>query len=369
MAIEKGLEDVRAVLDAVGSERTALFGADSGGAVALLFAASYPERVSAIGLLSPLVVWGTAAGIPGGSEDDLHNEWTRRARTSWGTPEFWKFNAESMGEGAVSDEEAEIWARFMRLCASPQTALAIDAVERQIDVRSLLPHIQVPTLVMLTTGDLAWDKGRARWVAEQIPGGRYTELLSPIHFPRDPALYAPFQEFLASVHEQESIFDRVLATVLFTDIVDSTRKAAGLGDRSWRELVERHHLTVRGLIARFRGTEVDTAGDGFFATFDGPARAVFCARAITDAVRPLGLEVRTGVHTGEVETIDGKVGGLGVVIGSRVAGLAGPSEVLVTQTVKDLTAGSGIVFADAGEHELKGIPESWHLFRVANAPT
>jgi class 3 adenylate cyclase len=172
--------------------------------------------------------------------------------------------------------------------------------------------------------------------------------------------------FIASVHAAEAELDRVLATVLFTDIVGSTRKAAELGDRGWRQLLERHHGTVRGLLARYRGTEVDTAGDGFFATFDGPARAIRCAQAIVDAVRPLGIDIRAGVHTGEVEHIDGKLGGMAVNIGARVAALGQPSQVLASQTVKDLVAGSGLVFEDAGEHELKGVPDRWRLYRVTS---
>jgi class 3 adenylate cyclase len=171
--------------------------------------------------------------------------------------------------------------------------------------------------------------------------------------------------FVAEVRQQEATFDRVLSTVLFTDVVDSTRRAAELGDRAWRDVVERHHATVRAFLRRFRGVEVDTAGDGFFATFDGPARALHCATAITHAVEPLGIEIRVGVHTGEVETIDGKAGGLGVVIGARIGGLANPSEVLVSQTVKDLVAGSGLVFEERGEHELKGVPDRWRVYSVA----
>jgi class 3 adenylate cyclase len=205
------------------------------------------------------------------------------------------------------------------------------------------------------------------FLRDLIPGARIEPVEGVDEQPYfgDPArVVVPVARFTAAIREEESSFDRVLATVLFTDIVGSTQKASELGDRGWRELVERHHAMVRALLARYRGVEVDTAGDGFFATFDGPARGVKCAQAIVEAVRPLGIEVRAGVHTGEVETIAGKVGGLAVSIGARVGALAGPSGVLVSQTVKDLVAGSGLTFEDAGEHELKGVPDRWHLYRV-----
>lgn len=200
-----------------------------------------------------------------------------------------------------------------------------------------------------------------------MPNARVVELPGDEHAPfvgDTERVLRELRHFVSSIREEEAEFDRVLATVLFTDLVASTERAAALGDRAWRDLVEPHHAAIRGQLARYRGTEVDSAGDGFFATFDGPARAVRCARAIIDAVQPLGLEVRAGIHTGEVETINGKVGGLAVNIGARVAARAEPREVLVSSTVKDLTAGSGLIFEDAGEHELKGIPEPWRLYRV-----
>jgi len=210
--------------------------------------------------------------------------------------------------------------------------------------------------------------GAAPWVAAQIPGARFVEIPGPESFPtaKDVALFDAVDQLAHEIRDREAEFDRVLATVMFTDIVGSTERAAALGDRAWRDLAEHHHAIVRAMLARYRGTEVDTAGDGFFATFDGPARAVRCAQAIRDAVLPLGIEIRAGCHTGEVETIDGKVGGLAVSIGSRVATLAAPSEILVTSTVKDLTAGSGLSFEGMGERELKGIPDSWRLYRVVS---
>jgi class 3 adenylate cyclase len=207
-------------------------------------------------------------------------------------------------------------------------------------------------------------------MAERIPGSKLVELSGDDHMPwfgDAEAVLSEIESFVKDVQNEEAELSRTLATVLFTDIVDSTARGAALGDRAWRELLERHHAIVRSMIGRYQGIEVDTAGDGFFATFDGPARAIRCAQAIGNALKPLGLEVRAGLHTGECETIDGKIGGIAVAIGARVSALAGPSEVLVSQTVKDLVAGSGLVFEDVGEHELKGVPDRWHLYRVASA--
>jgi class 3 adenylate cyclase len=226
--------------------------------------------------------------------------------------------------------------------------------------------------VMHRTDDTAEPVEQARYIGEHVPNAEVVELPGTEHAPfagDAERVLRELRRFVSAVRDEEAEFDRVLATVLFTDLVGSTERAAGLGDRAWRELVEQHYTVIRGLLARYRGTEVDTAGDGLFATFDGPARAVRCARAIIDAVQALGLDVRAGVHTGEVETIDGKAGGLAVNIGARVAASAAPRELLVSSTVKDLTAGSGLEFEDAGQRELKGIPDAWHLFRVVNAAT
>ena len=231
--------------------------------------------------------------------------------------------------------------------------------------------MRTPTLVIQRTGDETLPIEYARYFAQKIPGAVLVELPGSNHAymsPDQDQLLDQVERFVKGLRAEEAEFDRVLATVLFTDIVGSTERAAGLGDSAWRDLVERHHAAVRTMLARYRGVEVDTAGDGFFASFDGPARAVRCAQAIVEAVRSLGLEVRTGVHTGEVSTINGKVGGIAVVIGARVGALAGPGDVLVSSTVKDLTAGAGLTFEDAGEHELKGVPDRWHLYRVVDQP-
>jgi class 3 adenylate cyclase len=253
----------------------------------------------------------------------------------------------------------------LRLGSSPAAAIAVAHMERNTDVCDVLSAIQVPTLVMTKTTCETYTLAEGRYMASLIPGARFVELEGPDHLPwagDSEALVRQLEAFLAEVRVEESYFERVLATVMFTDIVGSTQRVVELADRGWRPLVERHHSTVRAMLARYRGTEIDTAGDGFFASFDGPARAVRCAQAIVDAVVPLDLEIRAGLHTGEVETIDHKVGGLAVAIGARVGGLAAPSEVLVSQTVKDLVAGSGLLFVDRGTHVLKGVPDEWRLY-------
>jgi class 3 adenylate cyclase len=368
MAIEKGMEDMRTVMDAVGSERVVAYGFEDGCAVSLLFAASFPERTSGLVLCAPFVTYWKTDDFPWGFSEEDAREWVERIESSWGTEAFWRWNNKQMGEEPDPERDRR-QARWSRLCASPAAALAIEQIDRQVDVRAILPSIQVPTLILETTGDVAeagrpWGAGA--WVADQIPGARLVQVPGA-HFMdlRDPVVFDELARFHASLDENEREFDRVVTTVLFTDIVGSTERAAQLGDHSWKELVERHHAAVRSILRRFRGVEVDTAGDGFFATFDGPARAIRCAQAIRDAVGSIGLEVRAGLHTGEAGTIDGKVGGLAVVIGARVGAMAGASEVLVSQTVKDLVAGSGIRFEDRGWHTLKGVPDEWRVFAVA----
>ena len=257
------------------------------------------------------------------------------------------------------------WAKLQRHSASPAAALAFEDVWYGTDVRAVLGSVQAPTLVL--SRSRADDQSPSRNLADRIAGARYLEFPGRDHVVEagniDEIVDAA-EGFVQSIRAEETQFDRVLATVMFTDIVGSTEKAATLGDVAWKDLVERHHRTVRAMIGRYRGREIDTAGDGFFASFDGPARAVRCAQAIRQAVLPLGLDVRAGLHTGEVETIDDKVGGIAVMIGARIGARADPSEVLVSSTVKDLVAGSGLTFEDAGEHELKGIPEQWRLYSV-----
>jgi class 3 adenylate cyclase len=245
--------------------------------------------------------------------------------------------------------------------------MALNRMWYAIDIRDVISAVGVPTLILNRTSAILNPVEESRYLAERLPAAEYVELPGADHLPwvgDQDALVQHVERFVSSTRDVEAELDRVLATVLFTDIVDSTAMAVASGDAAWKVLAERHHGIVRSLLARYRGVEVDTAGDGFFATFDGPARAVRCARGIVQTVRPLGIEVRAGVHTGEVESINGKAGGVAVVIGARVGAIASASEIWASSTVKDLTAGSGLMFEDAGEHELKGVPDPWHLYRV-----
>ena len=364
--LETRMDDVRAVMDAVGSERAVVFGVSEGGPMSMVFAATYPERTIA------LVLYGTVADFTIRSpayKEDAATYLTRMER-EWGTTGFARHEIAGWGApGHESDEALIAWfASYMRKAASPGAAVALERMNLQINAAHVLPSIHVPTLVIAKPGDLDFEIEQVRDMASRITGARLVELPGQEHLPwvGDPdAIVDEVERFVVALGEIEAGLDRALATVLFTDVVGSSEKAAELGDRGWKELVEEHHRRVRGQLARYRGIEVDTAGDGFFATFDGPARAVRCATSIVESVAPIGLQVRAGVHTGEVETIDGKVGGIAVVIGARVGAAAGASEVLVSQTVKDLVAGSGLSFEDAGEHELKGVPDRWRLYRVA----
>jgi pimeloyl-ACP methyl ester carboxylesterase/class 3 adenylate cyclase len=364
--LETRMDDVRAVMDAVGSERAVVFGVSEGGPMSMLFAATYPERTIALAL------YGTAADFstrePAYKGDEA--AYVARMEETWGTESFARHEIGAWGApGYEHDERLIAWlASYMRRSASPGAAVALERMNREINATHALASIHVPTLVIARTDDLDFPVAHSRDTASRIVGATFTELPGIVHFPwvgDQDAILDQVERFVAGLGEIEAELDRALATVVFTDIVGSTERAAELGDRAWKALLEEHHRRVRGQLARFRGVEVDTAGDGFFATFDGPARAVRCAQSIVRAVAGLGIEVRAGVHTGEVETIDGKVGGMGVVIGARVGASAGASEVLVSQTVKDLVAGSGLSFEDAGEHELKGVPDHWRLYRVA----
>jgi pimeloyl-ACP methyl ester carboxylesterase len=372
-ALELGMDDVRAVMDAAQSERAVLFGFDDGGALSTLFAASYPDRVVGLVLFAVWAKYYASSDYPWGWTEEEAEEWWQLVDRHWGTETFWEANSAIVAPAIREDRDrVRAWAKYSRLSASPGAALAIERTQRETDIRAVLPAVTVPTLVMHRINDAVERVEQARYIGDQMPNAQVVELPGEEHAPfagDTSEVLATTRRFVSSIGREEADLDRVLATVLFTDLVGSTERAAALGDSGWRQLVERHHAVVRGLLVRFRGVEVDTAGDGFFATFDGPARAVRCGQAIIEAVRPLGIDVRAGVHTGEVETINGKAGGIAVNIGARVASSAAPRELLVSSTVKDLTAGSGLVFEDAGQHELKGIPEAWRLFRVLNAAT
>ena len=359
--LETRMDDVRVVMDAVGTERAVLFGYSEGGPMAILFAATYPERTGA------LVLYGTYAKR---RDPDGDYPWapTREERQAYGEEieRAWAWEADMRRMCPTADEPMQRWWSLRaRAAASPSAARALIRMNSQIDVRHVLPAIHVPTLVIHRSGDRDSRPEEGRYIAERIPGARYVELPGEDHVPWIDAdqVVDEVEEFLTGTRRGPES-DRVLATVLFTDIVGATERAAALGDRRWRDLLDAHHALVRRELTRSRGHEVDTTGDGFLATFDGPARAIRCACAISDGARQLGIEIRAGLHTGECELIGEKVGGIAVHIGARVAASAAPGEVLLSSTVRDLVAGSGLRFADRGPHALKGVPGEWRLFAV-----
>ncbi len=365
--LETRMDDIRAVMDAGGSDRAALVGVSEGGPMAVLFAATYPERTWALVNYGSLPRFVRGPGFPWREpKHEYLAEWEKDAKT-WGSEEEVRAMLEEEGARAAPDEVRRI-ARRRRLSASPGAVVQLARMNAEIDVRPVLPTIRVPTLILHRIGDPIPIEG-ARWMAGQIPGARFVELPGDQHFPYAgdwESVVGAIRDFVVPVCAGggEEPRESVLATVLFTDIVGSTVRAAELGDRGWRDLLERHHEETRRQLARYRGVELDTSGDGFFARFDGPARAIRCASAITDEIRGLGLQIRAGLHTGECELLDGKVAGIAVSIGARIAALAEPGEVLVSQTIRDLVAGSGIVFHERGVAELKGIPGEWRLFAV-----
>jgi pimeloyl-ACP methyl ester carboxylesterase len=363
--LEQRMDDVRAVMDAAGSERAALFGHSEGASMAILFAATYPERTAALVTFGafacrvwhPDYPWAPTREQRQKSFDVIQRDWGGEVDMSDLAPSL-----------AHDDAFRRRLSTYLRLSASPGAALALSRMNTEIDVRNILPAIRVPTLILHRTGDLDANIEEGRYIAARIPDAKFLELPGPDHLPwvgDQGEVVDEIEEFLTGIRPAPQP-DRMLATVLFTDIVGSTERAASLGDRAWRDVLDQHHASVRRELAHFRGQEITTTGDGFLATFDGPARAVRCAVAIRDRLRESGLEVRAGVHTGECERMGDNIGGLAVHIGSRVAGLAGPGEVLASSTVKDLVAGSGIVFEDRGAYPLKGIPGEWRVFQVAS---
>jgi pimeloyl-ACP methyl ester carboxylesterase len=364
--LEQRMDDMQAVMDAAGVERAALFGVSEGGPASLLFAATYPERTSALVLYGSTPRFRTDSDISWGATDEQIELILAETLRTWGAGALVRLFAPS---AADDTEMQEVWGRFQRAGASPAMGIAVTAALFEIDVRDILPTIGVPTLVLHRTGDLVAPVEGARLMAERIPNARLVEFEGDDHVPFtgdfEPVL-DEMEEFLTGTRQARPL-DRVLATVMFTDIVDSTQRAAAAGDRRWRDLIGRHDELTRRQLDRFRGREVKTLGDGFLATFDGPARAIECACAIRDGVNPLGLEVRAGLHTGECELAGDDVRGMAVNIGARVGALAGANEVLVSSTVKDLVVGADLEFTERGEHELKGVPGTWRLYAASSA--
>jgi pimeloyl-ACP methyl ester carboxylesterase/class 3 adenylate cyclase len=370
--LEDLVDDLTAVLDAVGSERIVPFGVSDSGALCAMFASARPDRTAGLILHGATARGKQAPDYPWQWSEEQWKEYLATIRTGWGTREYARESLPQYNPSLAGDERMLAWwERFQRLSASPGAIYAMDNLMREMDIRQLLPAISVPTLVLHREQDAIEDVGSGRYIAEQISDSRYVELPGGDHFPwagDQDAVIAHVREFVDEVQrEAEETFDRVLATVMFTDLVDSTSQAATMGDRRWRDLRDQHDRLVRAQLARYRGREVDTAGDGFFAVFDGPARAVRCASAISSSMRNLGLEVRAGLHTGEIQASGDSVSGIAVAIGARVGALAGAGEVLVSSTVKDLVVGSRLAFEDRGVHTLKGVPDDWRLFAVADS--
>ncbi|SFN55650.1 adenylate/guanylate cyclase domain-containing protein [Variovorax sp. OV329] len=364
--LEQRMDDVRAVMDAAGSQRAALVGVSEGGPLSLLFAATHPDRTAAIVLMGTFARIAWAPDYTFGTPPEGYDALLQRMEKDWGKGVLLSALAPSLATDAAA---RDWWGRFQRQACSPGAAVALLRMAYEIDARPILPAIRVPALVLHRVGDRISPIEHARYLAQKIPGAEYAEFPGDDHFffiGDANAFLERIEEFLTGQrHEHES--DRVLATVLFADIAGSTERAAQLGDARWHELLDTFYGVARRQLERFRGREVDTAGDGFFAAFDGPARAVRCAAAIGSSARSLGLEIRAGVHTGECEVMGAKIGGIAVHIGARIASAASPGEVLVSSTVKDLVAGSGLAFMDRGTRELKGVPGQWRLYAASEA--
>jgi class 3 adenylate cyclase len=363
---EQRMDDIRAVMDAVGSERAALLGWSEGAPLCATFAATYPQRTAALVMYGGMSRFVRDDDYPWGMPREAIQGFIESIPGTWGQDEeLLRFWAPSVADSPAA---RRWWTRYARLAASPGAAQELFRMASELDVRDVLPAIRVPTLLIHRTGDTLLGVEHSRYMAERIPGAKLVELPGEDHlwwFGDQDAIVDEVEEFLTGARSLPEA-DRVLATVLFTDIVGSTERAVELGDSGWRELLERHGTVVRRELLRHRGREVKTTGDGVLATFDGPARGIRCASAIAEAVRSLGIEIRAGLHTGECEVMNGDVGGIAVHTGARVSAEAGPGEVLVSSTVKDLVAGSGIEFEDRGSRELKGVPGEWRLYAVVS---
>jgi pimeloyl-ACP methyl ester carboxylesterase len=365
-SLEQRMDDVRAVMDAADVERAALLSVSEGGPMCILFATTYPQRTDALVMLGGYARRLWAEDYPFGATAEEYDGFLRSIEEGWGGAVGLEVRAPSM----LDDERFRTWwATYLRMSASPGAAYALTLMNGGIDVRHALRTVRVPTLIVHRAGDRSLPVEGSRYMADRIQGAKLVEVPGDDHLPwvgDQDEILDEVEEFLTGVRRGPDP-DRVLATVLFTDVVRSTERAAELGDKRWRELLASHHVAVRRQLAQWRGTEIGTTGDGFLATFDGPARAIRCACAARDAVRDLGLEIRAGLHTGEYEIFGPTIAGLTVHTGARVAALAGPGEVLVSSAVKDLVAGSGIELDDRGEHQLKGVPGSWRIYAVRRA--
>jgi len=361
--LEQRMDDVRAVMDAAGSTRAALFGVSEGGPLSALFAATYPMRTSALIMYGGYAKWIRDVDYPWAPSREDHEAAFKAYEEHWGTPIGLKVLAPSV----ASDERwRQWWGQHQRLSASPGAGVTLYRMNVEIDIRQILPTIRVPTLILHRLGDCLMNPAGAKYMAGQIPGAKYVELPGEDHIAwigEVDILLAEIQEFVTGVRPASEV-DRILATVLFVDIVGSTDRAAALGDARWRDLMNNYQQQVGKEVARLGGRVINTAGDGVFASFDGPARAIRCACAVRDGVAALGLTVRSGLHTGECEVDGDKIAGIAVHIGARVAAHAGPGEILLSSTVKDLVAGSGLRFVDRGSHTLKGVAGRWRLFAV-----
>jgi class 3 adenylate cyclase len=361
--LEDWMDDVRTVMDAVDSEAAVILGANEGSMMAALFAATYPERTTALVLVNATARMAWAPDYPIGVAPEVQDRLATLVETAWGRGDMMAAVNPSLAADPVA---AEAWGRFLRLSASPATAAAVMRVLFDLDVREILPTIGVPTLVVHRKDNPVITVAQGRYVAERIPGARFVAVPGADHglAVGDPdVILDEVEEFLTGA-KSAGDGDRVLATVLFTDIVGSTARLSELGDRQWRELLASHDALARRQVERYGGRLVDTTGDGLLATFDGPLRGIRCAIALRDAVRRIGLTIRAGLHTGEIERNGDDVTGLGVHIAARVQALAQPNEVLVSRTVKDLVAGAALGFADRGSHELKGVRDPWELYAV-----
>jgi class 3 adenylate cyclase len=362
---EARMDDVRAVMDAVESQQAALMGVSEGVPLCALFAATYPERTRALICWSGFPRYGATDDFAIGFPPEELREFNSAIAASWGSDEFGDEVAQALAPTSAQDPAFRVWfRRYLRRGAAPGAAALIDAMANDLDVRHVLPSIHVPTLVIHRTDDE--NRELSRYLAQHIVGATLVELPGGDHFPwsgDQEAVIGEVEQFLTGARSAPER-DRVLATVLFTDLVGSTERAAELGDRRWADTLQGHQALVRSELAKFEGREIDTAGDGFLATFNGPARAIRCAAAIVRASQEQGLEVRAGLHTGECELADGAVRGIAVHTGARVAGIAEAGEVLISSTVKDLVAGSGLEFDDRGLHRLKGVPGEWRLYSL-----